>query len=308
MAFWWVNHNQTFKEEINGGLIWSPKTDSDGSKNESYINLTKCKPADLVFSYSRQKIGAVGIVTAPAYESAQPSEFGTKGRQWHALGWAVPIKWTIVENPFAPKDHIQEIAPLLPPKHSPIRANGVGNQGCYLAGISDELGAKILNYLEGSNQLLDDQLTDGVTAIEEDIQQDNISHSSIAETEKQQLVLARRGQGVFRQRLEDVETRCRITGISDKRVLVASHIMPWKVSNNYERLDGYNGFLLSPHVDKLFDKGWISFSDSGELLVSSKDIFSILLAWSIPLEQNVGKFTDQQRSYLAYHRAQIFKK
>jgi predicted restriction endonuclease len=62
---------------------------------------------------------------------------------------------------------------------------------------------------------------------------------------------------------------CAVTEVDDTALLVASHIKPWRDCSNSERLDPYNGFLLLPHLDHLFDKGFISFEDSGEILISS---------------------------------------
>ncbi|MBS1603209.1 MAG: HNH endonuclease, partial [Bacteroidetes bacterium] len=93
----------------------------------------------------------------------------------------------------------------------------------------------------------------------------------------------------------------------DKRLLVASHIKPWKVSTNEERLDGHNGLLLSPHIDKLFDQGWISFSDEGQFLISSRAIESTLKKWHIDTSISVGPFTKRQQQYLSYHRTNVFK-
>ena len=86
-------------------------------------------------------------------------------------------------------------------------------------------------------------------------------------TFKEQLVRARRGQGVFRSSVLLSETECRVTRVSDPKHLRASHIKPWREANNAERLDGSNGLLLSPHIDHLFDQGYISFSNTEELLV-----------------------------------------
>ncbi|MFE8730531.1 HNH endonuclease, partial [Aeromonas hydrophila] len=88
-----------------------------------------------------------------------------------------------------------------------------------------------------------------------------IQASTLNATEKQQLVKSRRGQGIFRANLEKVELACRVTGVTNTALLIASHIKPWsRCANNAERLDGNNGLLLSPHIDKLFDRGWITFS------------------------------------------------
>lgn len=69
MAYWWVNHKQTFSNEIEGGYIWSPKENSNGSRNQTYINLTLTRPGDIVFSYASGKIKAIGVVTSSWRES-----------------------------------------------------------------------------------------------------------------------------------------------------------------------------------------------------------------------------------------------
>ena len=78
---------------------------------------------------------------------------------------------------------------------------------------------------------------------------------SIPETVRQQLAQARVGQGLFRSNVLHIEKVCRVTGVSDPNFLIASHIKPWKVSDNAERLDGSNGLMLAPHIDRLFEKG-----------------------------------------------------
>ena len=85
-------------------------------------------------------------------------------------------------------------------------------------------------------------------------------------TERDALTKARLGQGLFRHRVADLEPACRVTGLARQEFLVASHIKPWRSCANSERLSGSNGLLLSPHVDKLFDRHWISFDSAGELI------------------------------------------
>ena len=104
------------------------------------------------------------------------------------------------------------------------------------------------------------------------------------------------------------ENRCRVTGLTDKTHLTASHIKPWRKSSDREKIDGNNGLLLSPHVDRLFDKGFISFSNDGNLLVSSLLNTEVLKFWNIVTPLNVGSFRSEQLGYLEYHRNEIFKK
>lgn len=303
MSFWWVNHKQTFKEEIDGGYIWSPQTNKNGSTNQTYLNLTEVAIEDVVFSYAGGKISVVGKVLGAVRVADRPETFGNVGRQWNQLGWLVPIEWRLLNRPVVPKDHLSKIAPLLPDRHSPIQANGNGNQGCYLAAIDDTLGNTLLSIVSQSTPTIYYQLDEVDTIIEEK----KINRSRITETQKEQLIKARRGQGLFRQNVEKIEKKCRVTGVTDKRLLIASHIKPWKASDNFERLDGHNGFLLSPHADKLFDQGWISFSKKGILMVSSQGISTILKRWAISPGKSVGTFTLSQQNYLDYHRDNIFK-
>jgi hypothetical protein len=139
-------------------------------------------------------------------------------------------------------------------------------------------------------------------AEEEAAEQDIVQRTDIGPTTKAQLVNARRGQGVYRANLEQFEKRCRVTGITDGRYLRASHIKPWCKSDDKEKLDGCNGLLLAPHVDLLFDRGWISFSDDGKLLVSANLNRKVLAAWGLPTDLNVGLFRAEQCKYLAWHR------
>lgn len=92
----------------------------------------------------------------------------------------------------------------------------------------------------------------------------------LTETEKSILIKARKGQGLFRDKLkEKYNNQCIITGIDISQVLIASHIKPWAVSNNEERLSSDNGLLLSATFDRLFDSGLITFKKDGTILISS---------------------------------------
>ena len=306
MKYWWVNHKQTFKAEIDGGYIWSPKENKNGARNETYLNLTRTIPGDVVFSYANTQIQSIGIVAKSYNEQGKPSEFGKAGDAWNDIGWIVPIDWQMIKSPLSPKLHLNQIFPLLPKKNSPIQQNGNGNQSCYLASIPDDLGSAIIELISQNNPHILNTLKSKKNELEDDAVQAEVKKSNIDETEKEQLVKSRRGQGIFRSRLEDIEDACRVTGVSVKNVLVASHMKPWRHSTNHERLDGNNGLLLSPHIDKLFDRGWISFEDYGEMIIANEEIAELLLLWGIKMPLNVGSFNRVQLEYLDYHRQEIF--
>ena len=127
-------------------------------------------------------------------------------------------------------------------------------------------------------------------------------------TFREQLVRARRGQGVFRSNVLLRETFCRVTRVDEPRHLKASHIKLWRAASDAERLDGANGLLLSPHIDHLFDDGYITFSASQQLIVVPDVRDKLLDAWGIDGEVQVGEFSREQGGYLDYHRANIFKR
>lgn len=307
MKFWWVNHKQTHIAEIEGGYIWSPKTESNGARSQFYLNLTLVEPGDIVFSYANAKIMAIGVATQVSKEQVKPTEFGINGTNWSDVGWIVPIVWQRLQNPFSPKVYIKDIAPLLPTIYSPINQSGNGNQKCYLAQISKPLADLLFSISDHNNPSVLNEISDLEIDIKTDIGIQSVLSEAIEFTEKEQLVKARLGQGIFRKRLVEIETQCRLTGITDQQFLIASHIKPWRDGNNEERLDGSNGLLLSPHVDRLFDRGWISFNDDGTLLISNDDTDKVMASWGLKSNINVGNFTDKQKFYLAYHRAYVYK-
>jgi predicted restriction endonuclease len=101
-----------------------------------------------------------------------------------------------------------------------------------------------------------------------------------------------------------IESRCRITGVENPAHLVASHCKPWRDSTNEERLNGENGLLLTPSIDHLFDRGFIGFEDSGNLIVSPVAHKPSLQKMGVETDGlvNVGTFTEGQRQFLDFHR------
>ena len=305
MAFWWVNHKQTREHEVLGGYLWSPYRNANGAFNQTYENMRFAAVGDIVFSYANGHIGAIGRVTEAATPSPKPTEFGSVGENWADEGWLVNVDFVPVPKPLHPKAQIERIGPLLPDRHSPLHANGNGVQNCYLAGISDSLGNLLLALLDApelpntllthmQDQLSDVEILEDIRKIESDI--------SIPETQRIQLAKARIGQGLFRKRVILLEQACRVTGVSDRRVLIASHIKPWKDATNAERISGYNGILLSPHVDALFDDRLITFENNGTMHVHESLSPEVLERWSIDPSKRVEAFRPEQAVFLDHHR------
>lgn len=307
MVFWWVNHKQTRDHEVRGGYLWSPMRNANGARNQTYENMRLIRPGDIVFSYAHARIGAIGRVTEAAAACPKPDEFGNVGNYWSNEGWMVEVDFRIVPRPLQPTQAIDLIGPLLPPRHSPIQQNGHGNQGCYLAEISDALGHLLLT-LTCADQFADGELVTTIGADEntrpdvlEDIHRVE-ADDSLTATQRLQLAKARVGQGLFRKRVIVLDGACRVTGVTDARVLIASHIKPWREADNADRLNGNNGILLSPHVDALFDEELLSFEDDGHVLVHPSLSPDVLYRWSIDPTRRVEPFRNEQRHFLARHR------
>lgn len=130
----------------------------------------------------------------------------------------------------------------------------------------------------------------------------------ITSTEKDINVKQRIGQNILREALLKKECKCKICGMSDANFLIASHIKPWSShkATDEERLDVNNAFLLCPNHDSLFDKGYISFNDNGEILISDRlsDDTKRLLAISEEIKISI---CDENKIYLKWHRDNVFK-
>ena len=125
--------------------------------------------------------------------------------------------------------------------------------------------------------------------------------------EAEKLVKVRLSQNKFRKSLFDIHQKCAITGFENSQFLIASHIKPWSQSESVEKIDPYNGLLLTPNFDRLFDRGLISFSQQGDILTSYRLSVSDKLFFQIP-ERVCIKFDFNHQKYLDFHRDMIFEK
>lgn len=321
MRYWWVNQNQTFAHEIAGGYLWSPRRKANGSRNPFYESMREVSPGDLILSFSDTFIAAIGIARSHCYECPKPAEFGATGAYWEQVGWKVDVYFRVLSNKIKPAKHMSDLAKLLPEKYSPLQQTGRGNQNIYLTEMPSNLmhalvsliGREALDLMSGmhiseTEGEYEARPAIGILEWEDHIQQELGADLKLQQTEKQALVMARRGQGKFKDNVGHFERRCRITHVEKAEHLRASHIKPWRDSDNCERLDGENGLLLTPSIDHLFDRGFISFEDSGLLLISPVAHKPSLekMGVSTGSSLNVGSFTTEQKKNLDFHRNYVF--
>lgn len=318
MRYWWVNQKRTYRHEVRGGYLWSPKRKSNKARNPFYEFMREVSPGDLVFSFADARIGAFGIARSNAYEAPKPVEFGGAGRHWDEIGWRVDVEFHETASVLRPADWMERLRPLLPPRYAPLLPNGHGVQSIYLTELPQPLALVLADLLGGEVAALaraervseSPAFTPNAELVlwEEHLVQSISSDADVAETDKVALVLARRGQGLFRRRVAEQETHCRVTGVDRPEHLRASHCKPWRDCTNAERLDRDNGLMLTPSVDHLFDRGFISFSDNGRLLVSPVAHGPSLKAMGVEVvkQRDVTAFAAGQRRFLEFHRDAVF--
>jgi hypothetical protein len=317
VRFWWVNQNQTYRHEVRGGYLWSPKRKVNLAANPFYDFMREVAPGDVVFSFADTLIRAIGFAGSHAYEAPKPLEFGQAGAYWDKIGWRVDVRFSELRLPIKPSSHMDVLKPLLPNRYSPLRENGAGLQSVYLTRVPDALAAALVDLLgaEARDMVLGYRVTEsiatasaiGLVEWEEHELNEVQSDLTLPETDRQAIVLARRGQGLFKKRVMRIEHACRITGVNREEHLRASHCKPWRDATNEERLDGENGLLLTPSIDHLFDRGFIAFEDDGQVIVSPVAHRQSLVQMGIDPTKPpaVGTFSAGQRQFLAFHRENV---
>jgi putative restriction endonuclease len=140
-------------------------------------------------------------------------------------------------------------------------------------------------------------------------EEEEIEKSDSDESNKKTLIRARVGQGEYRKKLLELCPSCPITLVTDDRVLIASHIKPWVSSSDFEKTDPYNGFMLTPTFDYLFDRGFLSFTDDKRTILSpflSKVTYMRIGITDDKYLPNL--LVEGREKYLEYHRNNILKK
>lgn len=319
MRYWWVNQNQTYAHEVQGGYLWSPKVNANESRNPFYEFMREVSPGDIVFSFCDTRIKAIGIARSYAYEAPKPLEFQNTGAYWNKVGWRVDVGFVEMSVQPRPVDHMSMLRPHLPERYSPLQQSGRGLQGVYLTSIPEPLAQALLGLMDqaAKNLVRASRVADhqavraeavGLAEWEAHQMAEIQSDPKINPTDRMAVILARRGQGRFKENVLKHERHCRITKVDRIEHLRASHCKPWRDASNSERLDGENGLLLTPSMDHLFDRGFISFKDNGDVIVSpvAHKVSLERMGLATSTKVNVGAFTSIQRKYLDFHRNFVF--
>ena len=212
MRYWWVNQNQTYRHEVQGGYLWSPKRNANGARNPFYESMRKVAPGDIIFSFVDTRIHAIGIAQSYCWESPKPLEFGNAGQNWENIGWKVKVAFTELANRIRPKDHIEVLRSLLPEKYSPLQPNGNGLQSVYLAEVPTRFAEVVMGLigqevepLASSAKQVKPVAADDLEFWEAKLEQQVAKDTSVSETERTAIIRSRRGQGLFKDRVNEIE-------------------------------------------------------------------------------------------------------
>lgn len=294
MAVWWVFQGESYERSRDGGYLWAPLVDKSGHKKNHWESLSQVAKGDLVLSSKDRKIVALSVVKSDAYISPQPDPKDAK--LWGYEGRRIDVAYVDLKTPIKVDDLIDIFKSVEDPT-GPLDINYKGKLG-YLYPINPRIAHLILERI--------DNAVDVDIAIEAG--RDSILAGPII-TSAEKLQSIRIGQNKFRtQVMRKFGGRCAVTGVNISDLLVASHIKPWRVCNDFERLDPSNGLLLEAGIDKLFDKGYISFGDKGELLMSSALGESNITALSLNPNMAINEIDPSSKSYFEFHRQSIFIK
>lgn len=297
--YYWVNQGKTYKEEKEGGYLWAPIKNKNGNSFFYWDNMTKLQVGDVVFNYKKGSVVGYCIVKSQSFLAPIPKEFKVDV-EWENEGYMVDADYFLFDTPINAVEVYNALRNLLPQKYSPLNSSDSltevkvrANQG-YLYLLSNEIGLEM-------NRLANIKIETKF------INNDKKSDYKVPDvTSRTGLVTSRVGQGEYRRRiLKRWKNKCAVTGCEISEILIASHIVPWRESNNKERLDVENGLLLSPAYDALFDRHLISFSDTGELIfsksINKKELRKIGVSGSEKIEQ----LTTGNLKYLKRHRAKL---
>jgi putative restriction endonuclease len=296
--YWWVNLSQARRHELDAGYLWSAQP-----------AMRRARPGDVVFVHAGGQVAQLGLVTGAPFAARRSATAGRRGVRRSSEGLRLPVHFEELLQPLQPVKHLAALKKVLPARLAPLRAAGAANPAVYFAAVNEALAAVLCELLGGQVE----ELQRAAPALESSERADDVAEQALLARpdldagSRKRLLRARRGLGVYREHVERYEQSCRVTGLLDRRHLRARHIKPWRNCNDREKLDGCNGLLLSPHIDQLFERGLISFTDSGDLLVARQLNPAVLQAWGIALARNVGAFQPGQCSYLEWHRLQVFE-
>ena len=280
-------------EAAKAAICGPPLLDKAGHKHNHWENVDLVKKGDVILSSKDRHLIAMSIAKEDAYRANQPDPEDAK--LWNLEGRRIDVAYVDIE-PSVPVNGLIDIFEQYPSADSPMDKNGRGKVG-YLYPVSPIVATDIFERINKTLPV-DQLISEGIAS----------ESAGPANTTNKRMMEVRLGQDKFRKELLNFYGGvCAVTGISENDLLIASHIKPWSISNDFERLDNANGLLLEAGIDKLFDKGFISFDPSGQIIISTKLSSLNREALGLTPDLRLLIINPKSTAYLRFHREELFK-
>lgn len=223
-------------------------------------------------------------------------------------GWKVDVLYFPLCRPIKPKEHMNVLGELLPSKYSPLLVNGSGVQSVYLAELHERLASELLNLIRLAGNHLDVPLQMAESISSTSVESEAPIQPELVVT-PELLSSAKACTGMYRKLVLKLETRCRVSGVDNSRLLYVRHIQPWDHSTDSQRTDVNNALTFAPNYAVMFTKGLISINHDGFVLHSSKVTDTDYHRLGLPVDRKVwlGEFNQAQQAYLESHRNLVFQ-
>lgn len=291
MSFFWVNIGGSYKEVKEQNFLWAPQygMNKNGKEfnNASWKKVKEVKAGDVIFCNKDREIVYVATATADATPAPRPPSRSFD--KWEREGTRVDVDLTVLDHPI----DISQFSEIFMSSHNESSRPSVfaENGSCtqtYMCWIPEAAAKMIASFISENVSI--------------DFNKESAKVKESKGSTKETIIQARVGHGPYRDKLFKMwGGKCAVTGIAIESMLTASHIVSWSISNDKEKVDPYNGFPLIPNLDRLFDRGMISFDDNGHLL-HKKEFASLLRDLKIPLDSKIDGLFGENKKYLKRHR------
>ncbi|RIJ64696.1 MULTISPECIES: HNH endonuclease [unclassified Rummeliibacillus] len=259
-----VMQGETYEEDKDLGVIWSPIYDKAGLEPHFWARMKQVKKGDILFHYVKGSIVAISVAQSDCVEKAKPVLFRL---QTEEKGHVVYTKYFTLDIPLIIRDFWQEIYPLLPTKYSAFQEDGSGNGG-YLYPCHEEMTLAFSSIIRTLNKKnTEEQLSLSIDAI----QMTNPLFTLLDYIDKEVKQQVLQEQSLFIERQRSLwDGQCPICHINLPKMMRATHAKPIKDSLLEERNDPYNGVFLCANHAVLYEEGLISLDGSGKLHISQQ--------------------------------------
>lgn len=316
MSIWWVNTGARFKAQIESSSLWCPNLTpgKDGSFSAAQWHwsiIQDVRPGEFILVARDGFIEGIAVAQQAAIpNSVKPDTFPTKDN-WHNEGWLLPIKYvgfqkrmsrsSLIEGLFRYKTH-----------RSPFHINKDGALEGNQVYFAELPGADAAEFFDRVSLALELQRPGALENLQDMRAQDTREGVLIpSATEREAITKARIGQGQFRRNLlEKWDGRCAATGLEEAKLLKASHIVPWASATDEERINPFNGLLLSAAYDAAFDAHLIALTSEGKwenVAGLSPDALEKAGLGNIA-QQSVAGLEDAHYCFIERHRRDAYEK